>query len=128
MTRFIVGAILALALVGVAAAGDGHVKAPLEPVGGSGVTGTVQLQQLPKGGSNVHVVAHGLEPGATYTSFYYDDNQCQVGPEEVGTYTANASGTGTTHAKIDDDVDEVGSVSVRTPDYSVLFACADTSG
>jgi hypothetical protein len=31
-------------------------------------------------------------------------------------------------AAIDEDVDEVGSVSVRTPDYSVLFACADTSG
>jgi hypothetical protein len=76
----------------------------------------------------VHVVAHGLEPGVTYTSFYYDDTECLVGPEEVGTYTANASGTGTTHAKIDDDVVEVGSISVRTPDYSVLFACANTQG
>src|SRR4051812_27901814 len=113
MRMLLLGLALALALAATAAAGsDGHVKAAL-----------VQVNQLPHGGTNIHVVARGLTPGATYTSFYYDDHQCSVGPEEVGTYTANASGVGTTSAKIDDDLDEVGSVSVRTPDYSTLFSC-----
>jgi hypothetical protein len=125
MRKLLVGVVAALTLAGVATAGGGHVNAPLMPVGGSGVTGFVQLQQLPHGGTNIHVVAHGLSPGATYTSFYYDGANCEIGPEEVGTFTANAGGVGTTHAKIDDDLDEVASVSVRTPDYSVLFACAN---
>jgi hypothetical protein len=128
MRTFLLATALALTLAGVAvAASGGHTKAPLTPVDGSGVTGFVQLDQLPHGGTNVHVVAHGLTPGATYTSFYYDGANCEIGPEEVGTFTANASGTGTTSAKIDDDLDEVASVSVRTPDYSTLFACANTS-
>jgi hypothetical protein len=123
---FLVAIVLALSLAGVAMAGpSGHVQAPLASVGGSGVTGFVQLQQLPHGGTNVHVIARGLTPEATYTSFYYDGANCEIGPEAVGTFTANAGGVGTTHAKIDDDLDEVASVSVRTPDYAVLFACAN---
>jgi hypothetical protein len=122
----LLAAAMALTVAGMAvAATGGHNKAPLEPVGGSGVTGFVQLEQLPHGGTNIHVVAHGLTPGVTYTSFYYDGTDCEFGAEELGTFTANASGTGTTSAKIDDDLDEVASVSVRTPDYLTLFACAN---
>jgi len=57
-------ALLAVAFLTVATsalAGDGHVKAALEPVDGSGLSGFVQLQQLPEG-SNVHVVVRGLAP------------------------------------------------------------------
>jgi hypothetical protein len=126
MRTFLLSIALALTLAGVAVGSSGgHVKAPLEPVGGSGVTGFVQLVQLPHGGTNIQVFAQGLVPGQTYTSFYYDGANCEIGPEEVGTFTANDSGTGTTGAKIDDDLDEVASVSVRTPDYSLLFACAN---
>jgi hypothetical protein len=101
--------------------------ASLEPVG-SGVRGLVLLAQRPQGGSFVLVVAFGLQPNTEYGSFYYDDNACQVDPELVGTFTSNRVGGGFVSATIDEDVDEVGSISVRTPDYSTLFACADTSG
>jgi hypothetical protein len=106
--------------------GAGQVTAALEPVGDSGVHGYVKLRQLPNGGSSVHVFARGLEPGVTYTSFYYDGANCEVGPDEVGTFTADPAGFGRTHAIIDDDIDEVASISVRTPDYETLFACANT--
>ena len=132
-------ALVLLLFIGIAVAGaqsasgafmrDETVKiAPLQPVAGSGVHGLVLLVQNPRGGSTVAVLAFGLQPNTQYASFYYDDNACHVDPELVGTFTSNARGFGFVIAEIDEDVDEVGSVSVRTPDYSVLFACADTSG
>jgi len=115
---------LGITATAAGAASDGHVKATLQPVGGSGVTGTVQLVQLPGGGTNIHVNARGLTPGGAYASFYYDDHACHVGPDLIGTYTANSAGGGTTSEKADEDLDEIGSVSVRSPDYSILYACA----
>src|SRR4051794_14675441 len=104
---------LGITATAAGAARDGHVKATLEPVGGSGVTGTVQLVQMPRGGTNIHVNARGLTPGVEYASFYYDDQACHEDPDLIGTYTANASGRGTTSEKADEDLDEIGSVSVR---------------
>jgi hypothetical protein len=89
--------------------------ARLQPVDSSGVSGFVALRQLRGGGSRVFVLAFGLKPGTEYGSFHYDDNACMVDPEEVGTFTANASGIGFVTAVIDEDIDEVGSISVRTP-------------
>jgi hypothetical protein len=96
----------------------------LIPANGSGVTGTVQLRANDEGGTDIRVVARGLQPGGQYASFYYDDHHCSVGPDLVGTFTANSSGTGFVVGEADDPIDDIGSVSVRTPDYSVLFACA----
>jgi len=102
-----------------------HVKADLVPAGGSGVTGFVQLTQLPHGGTNVHVVAKGLHPGTVYASFYYESRDCSEPADLLGTFTANEAGEGVVHGKIDDDLDEVGSVSVRLgPGYGELQACA----
>ena len=126
--------VLAVALAGAANAsttGPSHQAlkiAPLQPVRHSAVHGFVVLRQLPHGGSVVVVLAFGLQPDTEYGSFYYTDEDCDENPEEVGTFTSNTFGVGFVSAVIDEDVDEVGSVSVRTPDYSVLFACADTSG
>jgi hypothetical protein len=100
----------------------------LQPVQHSAVRGFVLLRQLPRGGSLVAVLAFGLQPNTEYGSFYYTDGDCDEDPEEVGVFTSNAFGVGFVSAVIDEDVDEVGSISVRTPDYAVLFACADTSG
>jgi hypothetical protein len=123
----VLAAIVALALAASAfAVRGGHVKAPLVPVNGSGVTGFVQLQQLPHGGTNIHVHARGLEPGASYTSFYYDNTTCSEGPDLIGEFTANAAGVGNVHDKADEDLDEIGSVSVRVPFYGTLLACAAT--
>ena len=126
MTALAVLSVLVLTSAGSADAAQAqhHVKAKLVAVGNSGVTGLVQLVQLPQGGTNIHVVARGLKPGNQYTSFYYDNTACSVGPDTVGTFTANQAGLGKTHAKIDDNLSQVGSVSVRTPDYQTIFACA----
>jgi hypothetical protein len=106
-------------------ADERHVKAALEPNGGSGVTGFVQIEQLPHGGSNVTVQAFGLHPGTVYASFYYESSNCTEPADLLGIFTANASGEGQVNGKIDDDLDEVGSVSVRIgPGYGTLLACA----
>ena len=105
--------------------GEHHVKADLVPNGDSGVSGFVQLVQMPHGGTNVHVIAKGLRPGTVYSSFYYESSNCTEPADPLGTFTANAGGVGVVHGKIDDDLDEVGSVSVRLgPGYGELQACA----
>jgi len=102
-----------------------HIKADLVPQGGSGVTGFVQLTQLPHGGTNIHVVARGLKSGTVYASFYYESADCSAPADLLGTFTGNSGGTGEVNGKIDDDLDEVGSVSVRLgPGYGTLLACA----
>ena len=117
--------VLALITVGVAAADQHHARVPLVPVGGSGVTGFVQLEQLPLGGTNIQVNARGLQPGGDYVSLYYDNNTCTLPGDTLGAYTANASGVGKTNGKVDDDLDEIGSVSVRTAGTLTLLACAN---
>ena len=118
-------AILALLLVTGAAPADKHIRADLVPNGGSGVSGTVQLTQLPQGGAMVVVQARGLIPGAVYASFYYESADCSAPFELLGTFTAGPGGEGHVQGKIDEDLDEVGSVSVRVgPDYGALLACA----
>ena len=129
----LVVAVLAVALTGAASASGasiGHTDKieRLQPVHHSAVHGFVLLRQLQHGGSFVAVLGFGLQPNTEYGSFfYYTDGDCDENPEEVGTFVSNSFGIGFVSAVIDEDVDEVGSVSVRTPDYSVLFACADFS-
>ena|SRR6266540_2725790 len=126
MKRVLVILVVAGVAAGAAlAAGDHHVRATLEPVGGSGVSGFVELAVMPHGGTNIQVDATGLTPGVTYSSFYYESTDCTGEHDLLGTFTANAAGIGHTGGKADEDLDEIGSVSVRTPDYTtMLFACA----
>ena len=119
-----------LALATAVAAEEHHVKAALVPVDGSGVTGFVSVVQLPHGGSNIQVTARGLAPGEEYVSLYYDNHFCALEPysedDVIGTYTANAAGVGVTHGKLDDDLDEINSISVRLASDFTLLSCADT--
>ena len=109
------------------AAEEHHIRASLDPNGGSGVTGFVELTQLPRGGANLNVVARGLHPGTVYSSFYYESSDCTEPADLLATFTADADGNGHANGKIDDDLDEVGSVSVRLgPGYGALQACAKT--
>jgi hypothetical protein len=102
-----------------------HIKANLAPEGGSGVTGFVELTQLPHGGTNIHIVARGLQAGTVYASFYYESPDCSAPADLLATFTGNTGGTGEVHGKIDDDLEDVGSVSVRLgPGYGTLLACA----
>lgn len=109
------------------AASDRQVNASLEAQGGSGISGTVRLVQLPHGGSNLIVQAQGLTPGSSYASFYYESDDCSAPADLFESFTADGSGRATLHGKIDEDVDEVGSVSIRVgPEYGDLLACART--
>jgi hypothetical protein len=106
-----------------------HVRAHLEPVGGSGVHGTVYLFQLPTEGTEIVVFAKGLKPGKRYLSLYYDNDHCALEPyseDDVigGPYTALPGGLGFTIGTADDDLDEIHSVSVRSARSFQLRACA----
>ena len=129
VTTLLIVSILLLSTTSVLAASDGHVKAKLIPVGDSWVTGMVKVQQLPHGGTNILVVAHGLTPGVEYLSLYYENHTCELEPyaedDVIGTYTANAAGVGQTQNKLADDLDEINSISVRLASDFSLLACAD---
>ena len=109
-----------------------HAKVAFEAVGGSGVSGFANLQQV-KDGTEIEVLAKGLTPGDEYISIYYGNNTCTLEPDSIpddiisgGPYTANAAGIGHTHGESDDDLDEILSVSVRRNDENhTLLACAD---
>lgn len=127
MKKLISTAALLLAVTLVANANDKHVQATLESVDDSGVSGTVMLTQLPNDvGAVLHVKVSGLEPGATYTSFYYESADCSAPADEFRTFTADGNGNANLTGKIDEDIDEVGSVSVRLGEgYGTLLACAE---
>jgi hypothetical protein len=120
-------AVLLIFSIGIVSSGMGrHVNATLEPIDGSEVSGSVQLAQLPRGkGSVLHVRVTGLEPGEEYSSFYYERSDCSAPADLFETFTADGNGNANLTGKIDEDVGEVGSVSVRLgPDYGTLLACA----
>jgi len=108
--------------------GNGHVVTTLESVGGSGVGGRVILTALPHGGTLINVVATGLDPGTEYLSLYYDNGTCELEPysqdDIIGRYTADTDGHGHAQGKVDDDLDEIHSVSVRLGSDFSLKACA----
>ena len=122
-------ALASVLLAGVAMASTAHhVNATLLPIGGSGVSGRVELTALPKGGTLITVVAKGLHPGTNYLSLYYDNGTCEIEPysadDVIGRYTANADGEATVTSKLHDDLDEIHSVSVRLASDFSLQACA----
>lgn len=129
-------ALVALMVVAASAAATAHqvhVRASLQPVGGSGVHGTALLFQLPSEGTRILVLAEGLKPGKRYVSLYYDNNHCALEPyseDDVigGPYTAIPGGRGFTSGVADDDLDEIHSVSVRSAKSFKLLACARVAG
>jgi hypothetical protein len=126
-------ALLAVATLFVAANhvqadSEHHKKVRLESINGSGISGWVNIVQLPHGGSNIVVTVEGLKRGASYASFYYESSDCNAPADDFQEFTGGDDGTATLHGKIDDDLDEVGSVSVRVgPGYGDLLACADVA-
>jgi hypothetical protein len=109
----------------VQAQNEHHKRVPLETMNGSGISGWVNIVQMPQGGSNIVVTVQGLKDGDSYASFYYESSDCSQPADAFQTFTGTADGTITLHGKIDDDLDEVGSVSVRVgPGYGDLLACA----
>lgn len=134
MRRFLVISpvvVLALMGLGAAPANTHHVRATLEAVNGSGVGGVVNLVGLPQGGTMITVHATGLTAGTHYLSIYYDNHNCQLAEDSVPNdvvahYVGGADGTATVHAKVEDNLDIVNSVSVRLDNTDLtLQACAD---
>jgi len=135
MRRFLImSPVVVLALIGLGAgpANTHHVMAPLVSQNGSTVGGFVNLEAMPHGGTNVTVHATGLTPGTHYLSIYYGNHVCDLESDSVPNdvfahYIGGDDGTATAHAKIDDDLDEVNSISVRLDNTDLtLQACADT--
>jgi hypothetical protein len=147
MKKWMLGALLLIILVFAAAsvtlAQDATAEAtqemapviqvPFYPEGSSKVTGFVLLQSQASGGTFINVIVFGLQPDGKYVSLYYDNNTCDLASEPdaakdpIGNvYVGNKVGVGVTEGEIDDSLDKVGSVSVRTgPNDQTLLACAD---
>jgi hypothetical protein len=105
---------------------DRHVRADLVAADGSGVLGWVEVTQMPNGGATVHVTADRLPGHSTYTAYSYETRDCS-GPEDtVGSLRMDAHGRGEMDVRITDDLEDLGSVSVRTgePDEARVVACA----
>ena len=119
-----VGMTAAIAAFG--AAGEHHVRVPLEAADpSSSVKGFVNVVARPQGGATIMVMATGLAPNTTYTSFYYESADCSAPADKVETFTSGADGRGRVRGESDDDLDEIGSVSIRLgSDYGDLIACA----
>jgi hypothetical protein len=125
MKRLVSTAAVLLLLAGTVIAQDRQAKADFAPAAGSHVTGFAQITQLPHGGSLLRIVVRGLTPGTAYSSFYYANPNCEDPADLLGNFSAMPNGTGEAHARIDENIDDVGSVSVRLgPGYGTLLACA----
>ncbi len=131
-TRILLVLALSLFALGVSTAvsAEHHVNAMLQPVNGSGISGRVELTALPKGGTQISGQIQGLQPNTEYLSLYYENHTCELEPysedDVIAHYTANAAGRATFNKKLDDDLDEINSISVRLASDFSLKACADT--
>jgi hypothetical protein len=124
--------VLAFAGVAVAAPVSQHQAfAPMRPVGNSGVSGFAVLVERPQGGTHITVIATGLMAGHTYLSLYYSNHVCAIEPYDASDviggkpYVGLPGSIGTTHGNVDDDLDEINSVSVRDAATFQLLACAN---
>jgi hypothetical protein len=126
MKKTFLALVMTALLASAVPSAETHAKVPLAPSSGSDVSGFVEITQLPHGGSNITVVVtKGLSPGQVYASFYYESSDCTEPADLLGTFVGRPNGGGQIQGKIDDDLDEVGSVSVRLgPGYGALQACA----
>lgn len=113
MTFSLSAALLLLLLPSRGSGVDRDAKADLVPAGDSGVSGFVQLTQLPRGGTVVYLIGSGFEPGAVYTSFWHGGADCTGPAERLVTFAANAVGVAEARGRLDRDVADVGSVSVQ---------------
>jgi hypothetical protein len=117
-------AILLLGTAGSVAASPPRTFARFMPIDNSGVTGVVVLQQLSQGGTALAVDVHGLTPGTQYISLYYDNSDCTLPGDVFTIYHPNARGIAHSTGFADDDLSEIYSVSVRSPDEQTIYACA----
>jgi len=128
--RWVGLAVILLATLPLAAGDMRSVRANLIAVDGSGANmGFVKAGGSGQGGTRILVIGKGLNPSGDYLSLYYDNHVCELEPYEdddvIGTYTADMNGLGKTTRAVEDDFDEINSVSIRNASDFSLVACAD---
>jgi hypothetical protein len=64
-----------------------------------------------------------------HLSLYYGNHRCDLEPhyedDVIGRYTADNGGVGRTPGEVNDNLDQINSVSVRRASDFTLLACAD---
>ena len=91
------------------------------------VEGTATLDPTPQGEVMVHAKLTGLEPGVTYELVLWTEAiACGFGETlEVITFEANPAGIANLNRKVAEDINLIGSVSVRVVGAEFPSACAD---
>ena len=124
---------LAATLVGITtlafAQAERHVKADFTPFASAGLSGTVDLFEQPRGGAtSVKVLVKGLEPGVEYFATWYTNSSCTVeatsDQQIIGRFTANPAGNANMVGRLNKDINEIGSVSIRLGSDRSLQGCA----
>lgn len=109
------------------AAETGKADSDLREVEGSGVYGKVMLVDLPVGGTLAVVNLEGLAPDARYLVVRAASGSCDIESydedDAIADVAANASGRATATLELDQEIDELGTISVWTAE-DALVACA----
>jgi hypothetical protein len=105
---------------------DRHTRAELVAADGSGAIGWVEITQTPTDGATVHVFTEGLVPDGEYSAWYYETGDCSGPQDAMGSFRMDARGRGEAHVRITDDLEDLGSVSIRqgNEDGGRVVACA----
>src|SRR5262245_46941081 len=118
-------ACIAISAVALAAPID-REAGTFEPLGASSIAGDVTLKAMPSGGSQVHATVRGLQPDAEYTTVLFVNASC--GTTEAGieiiTFKANPAGNATFNVKVEQGLEQIGSVAIRLPSQQTVLACA----
>jgi hypothetical protein len=126
MTRFTTASLALLATIILATAplaAERHSKINIVPVGGSGVTGFVQLDQSSPGSTSFHMMAKGLRRGTDYAVFS-GSGDCSARGDLLGNLSGNKGGVDQFQGDINLDLSGIGSVSIRLgPGFGTLVAC-----
>lgn len=116
-----------LAYPGEAGARTETTDSDVREVDGSGVHGKVLLVDLPAGGTLAVVNLSGLAPEARYLVVRAASGSCDIESydeeDAIADLAANSSGRATTTLELEDEIGELGTISVWTPEHE-LVACA----
>ena len=105
----------------------GKIDSDVHEVEGSGVHGRVLLVDLPAGGTLAVVNLEGLTPDARYLVVRAAGGSCDIESydedDAIADLAANATGRATVTIELDQEIDELATISVWTPE-DALVACA----
>ena len=126
--RRLVLASLAVALVGFAGLADAasrQGRADFVPLANSGISGRVRLTgQTGKVQTHIVLQVRGLQD-AEYVAVGYTNNNCQAEAQvfELGRFRPRTSGMTTWTGRVDRDIEQIGSISLRLASDQSAQAC-----